>query len=61
MTRKDQLSNVHGWHQTICKNLFAKVGKQLETVMHTVRIYSQYIDMEFSIEKRTMLVMKNGK
>ena len=29
--------------------------------MHAVRIYSQGIGMEFSIEKCAMLAMKNGK
>ena len=30
--------------------LFAKNEKELETLIHTVRIYSQYIGMEFGIE-----------
>ena len=38
-----------------------KNEKELETQIHTVRIYSQDIGMEFGIEKRAMLVMKNGK
>ena len=29
--------------------------------MHTVRIYSREIGMEFGIEKCAMLVMKSGK
>ena len=41
--------------------LFAKNEKELETLIHTVRIYSQYIGMEFGIEKCAMLVMKSGK
>ena len=41
--------------------LFAKNEKELETLIHAVRIYSQDIGMEFDIEKRSMLVMKNGK
>ena len=28
---------------------------------HTTRIYSQYIGMEFGIEKYTMLIMRSGK
>ena len=31
--------------------LFAKYEKELETLMHTVRIYSQDIGMEFGIKK----------
>ena len=41
--------------------LFAKNEKELETLIHAVRIYSQDIGMEFSIEKCAMLVMKSGK
>ena len=41
--------------------LFAKNEKELETLIHEVRIYSQDIGMEFGIEKCAMLVMKNGK
>ena len=41
--------------------LFAKNEKELETLIHTVRIYSRDIGMEFSIEKCAMLVMKSGK
>ena len=41
--------------------LFAKNEKELETLMHAVRIYSQDIEMEFGIEKCAMLVMKSGK
>ena len=41
--------------------LFAKNEKELETLIHTVRIYSQNIGMEFSIEKCAMLVIKSGK
>ena len=40
--------------------LFAKNEKELETLIHAVRIYSQDIIMEFSIEKCAMLVMKSG-
>ena len=41
--------------------LFAKNEKELETLIHAVRIYSQDIGMEFGIEKCALLVMKNGK
>ena len=41
--------------------LFAKSEKELETPIHAVRICSQDIRMEFSIEKYAILVMKNSK
>ena len=41
--------------------LFTKNKKELETLIHAVRIYSQYIGMEFGIEKCALLVMKSGK
>ena len=41
--------------------LFAKNKKELETLIHAVRIYSQDIGMESGIEKCAMLVMKSGK
>ena len=41
--------------------LFTKNEKELETLIHTIRIYSQDIGMEFSIEKCALLVMKSGK
>ena len=41
--------------------LFAKNEKELKTLIHTVRIYSRGIGMEFGIEKCAMLVMKSGK
>ena len=40
--------------------LFAKNEKELETLIHAVRIYSQDIGMEFGIEKSDMLVMKSS-
>ena len=40
--------------------LFAKNEKELDTLIQTVRIYSQDVRMEFGIEKRVMLVMKSG-
>ena len=41
--------------------LFAKNEKELETLLHAFRIYTQDIRMEFGIEKCAMLVMKTGK
>ena len=41
--------------------LFAKNEKELETLIHTVRIYSKDIGVEFSTEKCAMLIMRNGK
>ena len=41
--------------------LFAKNEKELETLIHAVRIYSQDIGMGFGIEKCAMLVMKSDK
>ena len=41
--------------------VFVKNEKELETLIHEVRIYSQDIGMEFGIEKCAMLVMKSGK
>ena len=38
-----------------------KNEKELETLIHTVRICSRDIGMEFGIEKCEMLVMKSGK
>ena len=39
---------------------FAKNEKELETLIHKVRIYSRDIGMEFGIEKCAILVMKCG-
>ena len=41
--------------------LFAKNGKELDSLIQTVSTYSQHIGMEFSIEKCLMLIMKSGK
>ena len=41
--------------------LFVKNEKELETLIHTFRIYIQDIGMEFGIEKCALLVMKSGK
>ena len=40
---------------------FAKNGKELETLIHAVKLYSQVIGMEFGIAKRAILFMKSGK
>ena len=40
--------------------LFAKNEKELEILIHAVRMYSQDTEMEFSIEKCAMRVMKSG-
>ena len=53
---KDQSPDLHGRH-----GLFAKNEKELETLIQSVRIYSQDIRMEFGIVKCAMLVMKSGK
>ena len=41
--------------------LFSKNQKELETLIHTIIIYSLDIGMEFGIKKCTMLVMKSVK
>ena len=41
--------------------LFAKDEKELKTLIHAVRIYSQDIRMEFGIEKCAMLEIKCGE
>ena len=41
--------------------LFATNEKELETLIQTVRIYSQDIGMEFGIEKCAVIVMKSRK
>ena len=41
--------------------LFGKNEKELEILIHAVRIYSQDIGIEFSIEKCPMHVIKSGK
>ena len=41
--------------------LFAKNEKELENLIHAVRIYSQDIGMGFGVEKCALLVMKSGK
>ena len=41
--------------------LLSKNEKELETLIHAVRIYSQDIGMECGVEKCATLVMKSGK
>ena len=41
--------------------LFAKNEKEFETLSQVIRIYSQKIGMEYSIESCAMLIMKSGK
>ena len=41
--------------------LSAKNDKELEALIHTVRIYCQDIEIKFGIERYAMLVMKSGK
>ena len=38
-----------------------KNEKKLETLIQTIRVYSQDIGMELDIEKYPMLIMKSGK
>ena len=42
-------------------NLLAKNEKELETLIHTVKIYSPFTGIEFGIEKCAMIVMKSDK
>ena len=42
-------------------NYLKKMKKELETLIHPVRTYSQDIGIEFGIEKCAMLVMKSSK
>ena len=41
--------------------LFAKNQKELETLIHAVKIYSQDMEMEFGIEKCAMLIINSRK
>ena len=42
-------------------NLFTKYEKEFENLIQSARILSEDIGMEFSIEKRSMLIMRSGK
>ena len=41
--------------------LFAKNERELKTLIQTMRIYSQDIEMEFGMKKCAMLVIKSRK
>ena len=41
--------------------LFAKNEEELETLIQTIRIYSQHTGMEFGTEKCTLFLMKSEK
>ena len=41
--------------------LLGKKEKELETLIQTISIFNQYIEMAFGIEKCGMLIMKSGK
>ena len=41
--------------------LYSKTEKTLDSLIQTVRIFSNDIKMEFGIEKCAMLVLKRGK
>ena len=41
--------------------IFVKIEKELEALIHTIRIYNQDIEMELSIEKYAMLIMNSEK
>ena len=41
--------------------IFSKNENELEIFIWMIRIYNQYIGMEFGIEKYAMLIMKKGK
>ena len=41
--------------------LYGKTGKQLQTLVNTVRVFSEDIRMEFGISKCATLVMKRGR
>ena len=41
--------------------LYSRNEKGLDSLIHTVRVFSEDIGMEFGIEKCAMLVMKKGK
>ena len=41
--------------------LFSKNGKEFKTIIETIKLYSQDIEMEFGIEKCALLIMRSGK
>ena len=60
LSKSQEKKNNHLMHMDDIK-LFSKTEKELETRIHAVRIYSQDIGMESSIEKCAMVLMKSGK
>ena len=55
------LENIHHLIYMDNSKLFEKNEKELEILIHAVRIYCPYIGMEFGIEKCAMVVIKSGK
>ena len=43
------------------QKVFAKKEKELENLIQTIRIYNQDTEMEFNIEKCTILMIKSGE
>ena len=41
--------------------LYGRNEKEINSLVHTVRVFSSDIVMDFEIEKCTMMVMKRGK
>ena len=41
--------------------LYCRREKGLDSLVQTVRVFSEDIGMEFGIQKRAILVMENGK
>ena len=41
--------------------LYSKSGRALDSLIQTVRTFSEDIGMQFGIDKQAMLVMKKGK
>ena len=42
-------------------NVFAKIQKELESLIQTIRIYTEDIGIEFNNEKCAMVMRKSGK
>ncbi len=40
--------------------LFTRNEKEIETILQSMRIYSEHIEMKFGIEKCAMLIRKSG-
>ena len=41
--------------------LYGRNEKEIKSLVHTVRVFSSDVGMDFEIEKCTMMVMKRGK